>query len=154
MCWLAPGQAARWKLRLLPDSPGNAVKLRRIFMPAVNTAVAAAASGAEGNGNEGGGEGGGEGGEGGGEARLLEHEELLQVRAMAEPQPNPNPSPYPNPNSNPNPNLNPHPHPHPNPNPNPNQAEDGEHVGHYTASEGAGMVRAALGGGEGRGRVG
>ena len=57
--------------------------------------------------------------------------------------PNPHPSPSPSPSPNPNPN--------PNPSPDPKQAEDGGHVGHYTAREGAGMVRAALGVGVGVG---
>ena len=116
--WLEAGQCARWKLNFLPGSPGNAVKLRRIFMPTVPVAVAAAGGdeGGEGGdegGDEGGGDGGGEGGgsgesgsegsgEGSGEGLLQESEEMLQ-------------------------------------------AEDGEHVGSFTASEGAGMVRAALG---------
>ena len=83
--WLQAGQSARWKLRFLPGSPGNAVKLRRVFMPATTSAVAAVAAvdgseaGGEGSG-EGGVEGSGEGGgEGGGEVVLQESEVTVQA---------------------------------------------------------------------------
>ena len=75
--WLQAGQSARWKLRFLPGSPGNAVKLRRVFMPATTSAVAAVAAV---DGSEAGGEGSGEGGgEGGGEVVLQESEVTVQA---------------------------------------------------------------------------